>query len=101
MLSVQQEYENDEGNTFSLVQQFLGEEKVAGRFATPAGSLDQQIQVGPYNGYLRRDEPGVHTLTWLQDKSIVTLSGELEEKQLYQILASLEERSPRQDRSQN
>lgn len=101
LLSVQQEYVNDEGNTFSLVQQFLGEEKVAGRFATPAGSLDQQIQVGPYNGYLRRDEPGIHTLTWLQDKSIVTLSGELEEKQLYEILASMEERSPRQDRSQN
>ena len=101
LLSVQQEYENDEGNTFSLVQQFLGEEKVAGRFVTPAGSLDQQIQVGPYNGYLRRDEPGFHTLTWLQDNSIVTLSGELEEKQLYEILASMEERSPKQDRSQN
>ena len=100
MLSVQQEYENDEGNTFSLVQQFLGEEKVAGRFATPAGSLDQQIQVGPYNGYLRRDEPGVHTLTWLQDKSIVTLSGELEENNC-QNTRLLEERSPRQDRSQN
>ena len=71
------------------------EEKVAGRFVTPAGSLDQQIQVGPYNGYLRRDGPGVHTLTWQQDKSIVTLSGELGEKQLYEILASMEERSPR------
>lgn len=91
LLSVQQEYKDPEGRTFSLVQQFLQDDKTPGRIITTADSLDQPIQVGPYNGYLRRDQPGVHTLTWLQEKSIVTLSGELKEEQLYKILASMED----------
>jgi hypothetical protein len=98
LLSVHQEYENQEGHDFSLVQQFLQEEITSGRVITTADSLTEPIQVGPYNGYLRRQQPGFHTLTWLQERSIVTLSGELEEEQLYKILASMEDRGLEEER---
>ncbi|RJX23837.1 MAG: DUF4367 domain-containing protein [Dethiobacter sp.] len=91
LLSVCQEYENQEGHKFSLAQQFFHEEMGFGMGITTADSLAQSIQVGPYSGYLRRRHPGLHTLTWLQEKSTVTLSGELEEEQLYKIVASLED----------
>ena len=93
LFSVQQAYKTSEGNEFSLSQQFLPENNALERAIVTAdrtNSLDQPIQVGPYNGYLRRLQSGFHILTWLQEHSIVTLTGELKEEQLYEILALMD-----------
>ena len=76
LLTVYQKYKDKEGCKFTLIQQFLPDasEKntdVSGR----TSSLDQPIQVGSYNGYLRRLQPDFHAITWFQEQSIVTLSG--------------------------
>ena len=89
VLSVQQKYQDSKGRTFSLVQEFFQEGKTYDKIVTTADSIEQNIQVGPYFGYLRRPQPGVHTLIWLQEKSAVTLSGELMEEEIYQILVSM------------
>lgn len=89
VLNVQQKFQDPKGRIFTLVQEFFQTGKTYGKIVTTADSLEQHIQVGPYFGYLKRPQPGVHTLIWLQEKSVVTLSGELMEEQLYQILASM------------
>jgi len=92
LLLVSQEFTDKEGHRFSLRQQFTpditGEERefpAAASVQSPA----QPLQVGSYPGYLFRPSPGVYMLTWQQEKSTVTLEGELAEELLYEIVATL------------
>jgi len=89
LLSVSQEYENKEGQSFSLAQNFFHDKAGWGAGITTADNLARPIQVGPYSGFLLREGSGLQTITWVQKNSIVTLSGQLEEEELYKILASL------------
>jgi hypothetical protein len=91
-LIISQEFTGEEDRGFTLLQQFIQDEAgIEDRASVAtAQSPAQPIQVGPYCGYLFRPSPGLCTLTWLQEESLVTLSGQLEEEMLFKIIAALE-----------
>lgn len=98
LLKITQEFagtaKNEDG--FTLIQEFMQKEvesETANADIATAQSLAQPIQVGPYRGDLFRPSPELCTLTWQQEKSFVTLSGQLTEEMLYQILTALENTS--------
>ena len=93
LLQVAQKFAGEEEDGFTLIQQFMQEEagsEIRGTDMAIAQSPAQPLQVGPYSGFLFRPSPEICTLTWLQEKSLVTLSGQLTEEMLYQILTALE-----------
>ena len=93
-LQISQVFAGKKGNKFTLTQWFTPEKIKNETDADPDPAIAQgpaqPMQVGPYRGYLYCPCPENYTLTWLQEKSFVTLSGQLTEEMLHQILAALE-----------
>lgn len=89
--SVTQSYASpDEERRLSLNQNFFLSAAEAGADYYSLDELAMPVQVGPYEGYLIRQQQGVKTITWLQEKSVVRLSGQLEDEQLFEIIEALE-----------
>ncbi|MGI6327639.1 MAG: DUF4367 domain-containing protein [Dethiobacteria bacterium] len=89
--SVSQKYINEEEKVISLTQKFFQSRVPGDTELTTSDCLAHPIQVGHYNGYIICDENGFYTITWKQNNSIVTLSGQLEEKELFDIIDALKE----------
>lgn len=93
LLQITQVFAKKQEEGFTLTQQFMQEEAKnrAGTDPDPAitQSPAQPMQVGPYRGYLFRPSPELCTLTWLQEESSVTISGQLTEEMLHQTLNAL------------
>ena len=92
LLQISQVFDSEKNGGFTLTQQFKQEEAMPGAGADPADAPgpSQPMQVGPYHGYFFRPSPGLCTLTWLQEDSLITLSGQFTEEMLRLILAALE-----------
>ncbi|MDO9535887.1 MAG: DUF4367 domain-containing protein [Bacillota bacterium] len=90
LINVFQEYEGDDGQRMTLVQEFFHDEGKLDIGITTADSLTNPIQVGRYSGHLLRQHYGFHMVIWIQDNSRVTLSGQLGEEELFEVLNSLE-----------
>jgi hypothetical protein len=90
LLNVFQEYEGPEGKIMTLIQEFFDDGKVLDSSIHTADSLSHPIQVGSYSGHLLRQPYGFHMVIWMQDNSRVTLSGQLSEEELFEVLNSLE-----------
>ena len=48
------------------------------------------VLVGSYEGYLLQQEQGFNTLTWLQENSIVSITGQLDGDTLFEIIESMD-----------
>ncbi|NMB35381.1 MAG: hypothetical protein GX989_03720 [Firmicutes bacterium] len=94
LLQITQVFAEKKGRSFTLSQWFTPEKIKDETGADPDLAITQgpaqPMQVGPYRGYLHCPSPENCTLTWLQEKSIITLSGQITEEMLHQILAALE-----------
>ncbi|MGI6317895.1 MAG: DUF4367 domain-containing protein [Firmicutes bacterium] len=87
--SVSQKYTNEEDKVISLSQKFFPSRVPEDTQLTTSGSLAHPIQVGLYSGYIICEENGIYTITWKQNNSIVALSGQLAEKELFDIIDAL------------
>jgi hypothetical protein len=89
LFQVTQQFVNAEGKVLTLTQDFFQDKKKMESFPLTGNGVADPKQVGPFSGYLFRLEDGFYTLTWKQESSIVTLSGQIEEKLLLSIPNSL------------
>lgn len=87
--SVSQKYTNEEDKVVSLTQNFFPSRVPEDTELTTSDCLAQPIQVGLYSGCVICEANGFYTIKWKQNYSIVTLSGQLEEKELFDIIDAL------------
>ncbi|HHT46231.1 MAG TPA: DUF4367 domain-containing protein [Firmicutes bacterium] len=89
LYSVSQKYTNEENKVISLTQEFFPNKVPDNTELTTPDSLAHPIRVGPYNGYVICEKNGFNTIRWKQDNSIITLSGQLAEKILFNLVDNL------------
>ncbi|MGI5875909.1 MAG: hypothetical protein ACOX6X_03705 [Dethiobacteria bacterium] len=89
LFQITHQYINEEGNILTLTQDFFLDKKEIESFPLVGNGVADPKQVGPFSGLLFRQEDGVIILTWKKESSIVTLSGQIEEKLLLSIPNSL------------
>ncbi len=91
VLNVRQDFFSaEEQLQFSLSQTFFQQEEAASNAFEKSEELAFPVQVGPYKGYLIRHSEEFFTISWLQENSIVNLSGTLAEERFFEIIESLE-----------
>ena len=91
ILNVRQDFFSvEEQVQLSLSQTFFQQEEAASNAFEGSEELAFPVQVGPYKGYLIRHPEEFITITWLQENSIVKLSGTLAEDRFFEIIESLE-----------
>lgn len=89
--AVTQSYASPDGERrLSINQSFFPSAAEAGASYYSLDELAIPVQVGPYEGSLLRQEQGMKTITWLQEKSVVILTGQLEDEQLFEVIEALE-----------
>jgi len=92
IMNMRCEYSNGNGGSLSITQNFhSGNMAAAVHYSTADGSAEP-FTVGPYSGYIIRGPRGFNTATWLQEYSIVTISGRVEVEVLQEIVSCLETR---------
>ncbi len=88
--AVTQSFSSSDGERrLSINQSFFLSAAEAGEAYYSLDELAVPVQVGPYEGSLFRQQ-GINTITWLQEKSVVSLSGQLEDGQLFEVIEALE-----------
>ncbi len=88
--AVTQSFSSSDGERrLSINQSFFLSTAEAGAAYYSLDELAVPVQVGPYEGSLFRQQ-GINTITWLQEKSVVSLSGQLEDEQLFEVIEALE-----------
>jgi len=89
--AVTQSYASPDGERrLSINQSFFLSAAAAGAAYYSLDELAIPVQVGSYEGSLFRQEQGMNTITWLQEKSVVSLTGQLEDEQLFEVIEALE-----------
>jgi hypothetical protein len=90
LVNVFQEYEGPEGQSLTLLQEFFHDEGVFDTGIITTDGLTNPLQVGSYSGHLLSKPYGSLVVIWMQDNSRVTLSGQLGEEELFEVLNALE-----------